>query len=99
MKRKTLKKIRAKRYKIPDKSIKITAEGQECRHCDGKVIRKRHKAGWKPKAQQPYYFEFWFKCVNCRAIYTLEAAKRYVAEVGNVETRQAFEYALSKGNL
>ena len=52
MKRKTLKKLLAKRYKTPDKSLKIVREGQECRHCNGKVVRKAHKTGWKPKRNQ-----------------------------------------------
>ena len=77
MKRRTLRRRQAKRYKFPDKSVKILKEGQECRHCDGKVVRAKHKPGWVPKPDQPYYFEYWFKCPNCKALFMVEEARRY----------------------
>lgn len=58
-------------------SCKITQEGQGCRHCKAPVVRRTHKAKWKPKKKQPYYFEWWFACPNknCMAIYMVEDAK------------------------
>lgn len=96
MKKKTLRKLRRLRTKVNDKSIRITAEGQECRHCDGKVIRKEHKPEFKPRPNQPYYFRYWFKCVKCKALYMVEAAKVYTRGAGIAELDQAFTRALEK---
>ncbi len=54
----------------------ISAAGQPCRKCGGPVTRHTHEPEWEPKIGQPYYFEWWFKCHQCRTIYMVEAAKR-----------------------
>jgi len=60
----------------PQKKIKITAEGQQCRHCGTPVVRQVHKGPPKP-TRSGYYFEYWFKCPRCKALYMVEAAKRF----------------------
>lgn len=91
-----MKKLKAIRFKENDRSIKINKEGQECRHCDGKVIRKSHKLNFKPKPNQPYYFLYWFKCPKCRAQYMVEEAKVYLNPHAVVDVDTAFECAIAK---
>lgn len=49
--------------------------GDNCRHCQIPVIRSEHSAGWKPKPEQPFYYEWWLKCPNCNAVYMTEEGK------------------------
>lgn len=60
--------------------VKITFEGQRCRNCNTPVIKKTHKPNWKPKRSQPYYFDYWFKCLGCGNLYMVESAKRWVGD-------------------
>ena len=55
--------------------IKITEEGQPCRHCGTPVQKQIHKSNWKPKPGQPFYFRYWFRCPQCHAYYMVEDAK------------------------
>lgn len=63
----------------PAAKYKIVEEGQPCRKCSTPVIKKipRRK---KLKPGQSYYFEFFFLCPNCKAMYMVEEAKRYILE-------------------
>lgn len=63
-------------YFRKEKPQKITEDGQECRHCGNPVERKTHTKPPKYK-QGSYYFEWWFRCTGCGALYMVEAAKRW----------------------
>lgn len=65
---------------------KITQEGDKCRHCDTPVTKKTTK-NKKLKENQAYYFEYYMYCPNCKAMYMVEDAKRYV---DNPETLSLF---------
>jgi ribonuclease HI len=56
---------------------KIVEEGQPCRKCSTPVVRRvpRRKS---LKQGQSYYYEYYFLCPNCRTMYMVEEAKRYV---------------------
>ena len=53
---------------------KVTKAGDACRHCSTPVVRVEHEPGFRPKTR--YWFEWWFKCPRCNAIYFVEAARR-----------------------
>jgi hypothetical protein len=53
----------------------ITAEGQPCRRCQAPVVRQTHIKLPKHKANG-WYFEWWFRCPNCKTFYMVDAAKR-----------------------
>ncbi len=59
--------------------VKINKEGQPCRKCQTPVQMKipQHK---KFKPNQPYYFDYYFYCPNCNAMYMVESAKRIIPE-------------------
>ena len=65
------------------KGPKINREGQLCRHCPNRVIKRTHKADYKPKPGQKYFYEWWLQCPNprCRAMYMVEDARRWIAEI------------------
>ena len=44
------------------------------------MTRKRHPETWKPKANQPFFFEYWDACGPCRHIQHYEDAKRWLVE-------------------
>lgn len=53
--------------------IKITQEGQPCRHCGNPVIKRSHN---KPTHKnQAYWFKWWFYCEKCKAYYMVNDAK------------------------
>lgn len=55
---------------------KITSEKQRCRNCGGRLERRTHTK--KPKrTRSGYYFEWWFRCVECRYLYMVDEAKRF----------------------
>jgi len=60
--------------------IKVTEKGQPCRKCGtpGVVEIEKHKAGWRPKEKQEYWFRPWLKCSNrkCNTVYFLDSEKR-----------------------
>src|ERR1017187_4990864 len=62
--------------------FKIDHEGQPCRHCGTPVIRQAHT---KPPKARPgsCYFAWWFKCPSCRAMYLVEAARRFFDTTGD----------------
>lgn len=60
---------------LPPKEVKIRKEGQECRHCGDKVYKvERNKP---PKKSTAYFYSYWFKCGNCKAIYLVPSAKKF----------------------
>ena len=56
---------------------KITEPGQQCRKCGTPVIRKVPK-NKKRKPNQTYYFDWYLYCPNCKVMYMVESAKRYL---------------------
>lgn len=57
--------------------IKIKEEGDLCRKCNTKVIRRQTvKKDLKPG--QSYYYEYYLFCPNCRTVYMVEDAKRII---------------------
>jgi ribonuclease HI len=63
---------------------KITEEGQPCRRCQTPVVRRTHgSTPPHPKAKGGgYWFEWWFYCPKCGALYMVEKAKRFFTELG-----------------
>jgi len=59
------------------KKVKITKEGDLCRHCNTPVIKKT-STNKKLKPNQTYYFEYYMFCPSCKAMYMVEEAKKYV---------------------
>ena len=59
--------------------VKIQSEGQPCRKCSTPVVKRRPKRKHKPG--QRYYYEYYFYCPQCQAMYMVEEAKRPVDEL------------------
>jgi ribonuclease HI len=59
----------------PSGKRKIIQEGQPCRKCSTPVVKKIPVR--KLRADQPYYYEYYFYCPGCHAMYMVEAVKRY----------------------
>ena len=57
--------------------IKIEDEGDPCRKCNTKVIKKMTKKK-TAKPGQTYYFDFYLYCPNCKTMYMVEDAKREI---------------------
>lgn len=68
--------LKASKFLSP--KVPITEVGQPCRHCNDPVILSQHA---KPPKHKPggYYYEYWLACPNkrCRALYMIDAAKRF----------------------
>lgn len=61
---------------------KILFEGDICRKCNTPVIKKQpKKKNFKPN--QEYYFEFYLLCPNCKTMYMIEAAKKFINDLDN----------------
>ena len=58
----------------------ITKEGQRCPHCGTPVIRREGKVNYKRAIKQTYYYEYFFKCMKCRAVYLVPEARREITE-------------------
>lgn len=56
------------------KSLAI-GEGGPCPKCSKTMQRFTHPKGWKPKADQPYYFAYWDRCSPCMHLQHYDAAK------------------------
>ena len=56
------------------KKVRITREGQLCRHCGNPVIKKIPKRK-KIKKGQKYFYNYYFYCNKCRAFYMVESQK------------------------
>ena len=56
---------------------KIEKVGDLCRKCNTAVIKKSTK-NRKLKPNQNYYYEYYLFCPNCKAMYMVEGAKRYL---------------------
>lgn len=68
----------------------VAGTGGPCPHCGKVMARRQHPDTWKPKSNQPYYFEYWDVCQPCRHIQHYEAAKRWlVEEPAGVEAKSA----------
>ena len=57
-------------------STKITAEGQRCRKCGTRLVRR--PGGNKIKPNQTYYFKTYLFCPGCKAIYHSETQKVFI---------------------
>ncbi|MEO6961640.1 MAG: ribonuclease HI [Puia sp.] len=56
-------------------AVKIEEEGDPCRKCGTKVVRKPTKKGAR-KPGQLYYFDYYLFCPGCKTMYFTEDAKR-----------------------
>ncbi len=56
---------------------KMIEPGQQCRKCGTPVIRKVPE-NKKRKPNQTYYFDWYLYCPNCKVMYMVESAKRYL---------------------
>jgi len=65
------------RINSPSNIGKITKEGDTCRKCGTAVIKRINKLK-KIKKSQSYYFEYYFFCPDCKALYHVEKAKRKI---------------------
>ncbi len=60
-----------------DKSkSKIIRDGQACRKCSTPVVKRVPRR--KQKLGQTFYYEYYLSCPNCRTMYMVEDAKRYI---------------------
>ena len=48
---------------------KITRSGQPCGHCATPVALRKHKGIPAPTANRSYYYEWWFFCPACKAVW------------------------------
>ena len=64
---------------------KIDREGQPCRHGGTAVIRRLHSKAPTPRPGGSY-FEWWFKCPACKAVYLVEVARRFFDAAGPTES-------------
>jgi hypothetical protein len=64
--------------------------GERCRRCSQIMLRFRHKDGWNPKVNQPYYFSYWDKC-RCGMIQHYEKAKIFLAAPEKDELTEEFK--------
>lgn len=61
------------------KSLIIESEScNPCPKCKQTMQRRKHRPEWKPKENQPYYFDYWDYCVQCAYTQHYEIAKRYI---------------------
>ena len=56
----------------------VKKEGDLCYHCSIPVVKFEKYRNKKPKGT--YYFEWYLKCPNCKAVYMVEEAKRLSSE-------------------
>lgn len=61
---------------------KIEKEGDNCRKCETKVVKKVPKKR-KVKLNKDFYYEYYLVCPNCKTMYMVEDAKRNIDEQGN----------------
>lgn len=52
--------------------------GGDCPSCGKPMERRSHPATWRPKMGQPFYYEFWDVCVDCRRTQHFESAKVWI---------------------
>lgn len=58
----------------------VNHEGQPCPHCGTPVIRQGGKIKHKSALQSKYYYKWFYKCMQCRAVYFDGAAKTEITE-------------------
>ena len=56
--------------------IKHKQEGEPCRKCQTPLLKRSPRK--KPKPSQAYYYEWYLYCPNCRSMYMVEEAKRFI---------------------
>jgi ribonuclease HI len=78
----TINSVEAPNFQNPYKYIKIENEGDLCRKCGTKVVKKKPEKR-KIKQDQTYYFEYYLFCPNCKTMYMVEDAKRVIGEQGS----------------
>lgn len=64
------------------KKIKVTEEGDSCRKCGTRVLKKPTKKK-EAKPGQTYYYEYFLLCPSCKTIYLLEDSKRDITKKDN----------------
>lgn len=60
------------------KNLKVNKEGDLCRKCDTKVVKKQTKKK-EAKSGQTYYFDYYLLCPTCKTMYMVEEAKREIS--------------------
>ncbi len=58
----------------------IEKEGDTCRKCKSRVVKKYPKKR-KLKPNQSYYFEYYLFCTECKTMYMIEEAKRKITNL------------------
>jgi ribonuclease HI len=64
------------------KNAKVQKEGDLCRKCSTKVIKRNPKKK-AAKQGQTYYFEYYLFCPSCKTMYMVEDAKREIDNQGD----------------
>ena len=72
--------------------FKIDHAGQSCRHCQIPVLHQTHATPPKPRPGGSY-FERWFRCPGCKAVYLVEAARRFFDATGTAEPSSAPDFS------
>ena len=65
--------------------MKITKEGQPCRHCKTPVVKKTPK---KRIGKSNSYFEYYLYCSGCKRIYMVESARRFYNDTTPVKIHE-----------
>lgn len=71
------KKIIGNRSIYIKKHSKVTAEGDKCIKCGTPVIKSQTKKK-EPKVSQTYYYEYYYRCPECKTFYYVEEAKKFI---------------------
>ena len=64
------------------KNVKVKEEGDLCKKCGAKVIKRNPKKK-TAKQGQTYYFEYYLFCPSCKTMYMVEDAKREISNQGD----------------
>lgn len=61
------------------KSVILTTDGALCPKCKRVMRRMKHHDNWRPRPEQPFWFEYWDKCPAGHHLQHYEAAKRFAS--------------------
>ena len=74
----SLSRVLAVSYLCNNLKTLIVHEGQPCSKCGTPVVKRVRRKDQKLKPGQRYYFDWWFRCPRCAALYMVESAKKFV---------------------
>jgi len=69
------------------KKAAIMQVGDRCRKCNTPIIKKIPKRK-KMKEGQDYYYDYYLFCPNCKAMYMVDEAKRFITSDGRLFKRK-----------